>query len=157
MALFQKRLLLAELRQGLHSILLLRTSGYIVAELLRSICSAESARHFELHSFLLLIIHFSLQFYVQLSACQCLIKNYLYLYRNIGSVAVTVRGAPPGESYINNSWHKSTPELVKFPLILKWPWLFSSSVQLITEPVYACQVSYISNAAFSSDRQTSSW
>ena len=33
--------------------------------------------------FLLLIIHFSLQFYVQLSACQCLIKNYLYLYLHV--------------------------------------------------------------------------
>jgi len=30
--------------------------------------------------FLLLIIHFSSQFYVQLCACQCLIKNYLLTY-----------------------------------------------------------------------------
>ena len=43
--------------------------------------------------FLLLIIHFSFRFYVQLCACQCLIKNYLltlkqrrrvYIVMNVG-------------------------------------------------------------------------
>ena len=48
-----------------------KTLRFLSIECYCSYC-AESARYFQL-----LIMHFSFQFYVQLCACQCLIKNYL--------------------------------------------------------------------------------